>query len=128
VNTSAGGFSQTPAYFARIRIPELTTPSPGIARPLGPFVTIRNPARTSFVLDVRTAIGSDFEPPVGILSTTAAATTGAQGVVDVDWVGIEATGGCPPQLNLFSALFLFLTPFNATQILSQALITGGFDG
>ena len=52
--------------------------------------------------------------------------------VEVDWLGVEATGGCPPTLNLFSFLFLFLSPAMATQlVMAPGLIQaseGGFDG
>lgn len=126
VNTSAGGFSQQPAYFARVSIPSLTGPEVETSGPLGPFVSIRNPGRTSFALDVRTAVSGPG--PIGIVGI-ASAVGRLQAQVEVDWMGIEPTGGCAPALDLSSFFFLFATPFAFPQaVLSPGLSTGGTNG
>jgi hypothetical protein len=107
VNTNAGGFNQTPFYFARISIPNFGSPPPtgaAASLPLGPFVSIRAPKRTSFDLEVRLAAN----PIVIGIGPAAVATPTLP--LRITWVGIEPHGGCPPTLELLSSLFLFLPP------------------
>lgn len=129
VSTAAGGFSRTPFYFARVVIPLLLSPdgtdAPSARSILGPFVSIRNAQRTSFRVDLRVARQADV-----ILRTLAAAAQ-AQVPVTVTWLGIEPTGGCPPALNLLSALFLYqpLQLFtDAHAVMLSGWVRGGSNG
>jgi hypothetical protein len=108
VDTTAAGFNQTPFYFARITIPELFDSPLGaqVLRSLiGPFPSVRAPARSSFQLDVRLAT-SPFRDGVGFARLAAAATP--QLPVEITWAGIEPNGGCTPTLQPLGGLFLYL--------------------
>jgi len=108
VDTSAGGFNQTPFYFARVFIPALLDLATGGETPrsiLGPFVSVRAPTRSSFELDIRVATNPVV---IGIMAFAAAATTTTPSpAVQITWAGIEPNGGCVPPLQLLSSLFLF---------------------
>ncbi len=90
VSTASGGFNRTPQYFARIRIPAVEE----LVRHdiVGPFVSIRNPARTGFQMEVRAGLlGEQFA------IARSAATARLQATVE--WAGIEANGGCTPEFD-----------------------------
>lgn len=104
VNTAAGGFNQTPLYFARLTIPsfvESDNPQtiPQLRRILGPFVSIRAPSRTGFILDLRLAFASDGEIFSRFGNVAAATAPRNNNVVIVNWVGIESNTGCAPTLQ-----------------------------
>jgi hypothetical protein len=92
IDTSAGGFNQTPAYFANIELPAALLPL-FPATFLGPFVSIRSPSRTGFFLDVRVALSSR---DVRVSAMMEKPTTHL-GQVKVNWFGLEANEGCPPE-------------------------------
>jgi hypothetical protein len=78
-------------------------------------VSIRTPTRTNFTVDVRFA--TSFARRIGVARDVAGAPTMAQATrenellqVQVNWLGIEPTGGCPPPVQLIKFL-LFATPF-----------------
>lgn len=124
INTSAGGFNQTPFYFARITVPILLDLAQQggqtaelLRRLLGPFVTIRTASRQSFILDIRFALS---QPRGGVvlrrenfaLLALLRRVAGREDVLSalVNWVGVEPTGGCPPPPLAFP-YFLFLPTF-----------------
>ncbi|MFN0147231.1 MAG: hypothetical protein ACKVT1_12035 [Dehalococcoidia bacterium] len=110
VATGYAGFNGTPFYFARVSIPAFLREAGGAnsaAGFVGPFVTVRDPARTSFTLDVRFGAAQTGPGPI-LLIARSAATRALQATVD--WTGIEPNGGCPPELAFFSGLFLFTSP------------------
>lgn len=102
VDTSEGGFNQTPFYFASLIENPLFTlaeeileesPERILRLVLGPFINIRDAGRTSFKLDIRYAV------PRGIHSTAGMALLDVDAGLPVkaNWLGIEPVGGCPPE-------------------------------
>ena len=139
VNTSAGGFNQTPFYFARITIPLLLDLAQQggqnaelLRRLLGPFVTIRTASRQSFILDIRFALSFprdrvtlSRETPVRF-AFLQRATGGENGLsAIVNWVGLEPTGGCPPSPLAFPFFLFFFPTFVNTAGLNAAAIFEG---
>jgi hypothetical protein len=112
IDTTAGGFSQTPAYFANVELPTtilemLTTEY------IGPFVSIRSPNRHGFWLDVRIAeLPIDIELAAGSgvshMMRSAAARKNDVPLFKVNWFGIEPNEGCPPEPTFL--YFFWYTP------------------
>jgi hypothetical protein len=106
IETASGGFNTgSPFYFVSLVDHPWLSPSSGFAaitnmlQPeflqelLGPFITIKAPSRTGFILDVRVAANRDT------FRRMPAATHRSVGLnlpVAVNWLGIEPTGGCQP--------------------------------
>jgi hypothetical protein len=141
VDTKAGGFSQTPRYFASLAThPFLAGTDPDAPDPeylallrllLGPFLAIRAPSRDGFTLDVRFAL-SPFREMLGTTglanmavveeSTTAISEVLASRVVlpaSVYWLGIESVGGCPPPWRLVQLFYLFTAMLSPMQMMVQ---------
>lgn len=112
IDASSGGFNQTPAYFANIELPAELLPL-FAAAVIGPFVSIRAPNRSGFYLDVRAALSprDGFIPIAGATHRTANITTDRKndiGQVKVNWFGMEANEGCPPEPTFL--YFFWYTP------------------
>jgi hypothetical protein len=116
IDTTAAGFTETPHYFAGLAKHIALEPSGEIDSDgelralqslLGPFLSIRNPTRDGFTLEIRLA--ASVTPQTGALSTIAARATSYLFTwpATVDWVGLEPTGGCPPE-----PLFLIYNVWN----------------
>lgn len=139
VDTSAGGFNQTPFYFARITIPYLLDvaqqggqPAEGLRRLLGPFVTIRSASRQSFILDIRFAfsfprdrvtLSQDTPMRFAFLQRMAEQEDVLTAIVN--WVGLESSGGCPPSPLTLPFFLLFFPAFIGTTGLNAAAIVAG---
>lgn len=135
VDTAAAGFSQTPYYFARLTLPRLLDAAAEDAEIaallqglLGPFVTVRNPQRTSFQLDVRFAgrapgAATGTAPPADVAAMLAGALEEDASLLTatVNWAGIEPNGGCAPPIET-AFLFLLFQPV----IVSTGFILGDF--
>jgi hypothetical protein len=115
VDTSDGGFTQTPFYFASlIENPLLTfakeileeSPERILRLVLGPFINIREAGRTSFKLDIRYAVPSGTHSPAGM----ALLDVDAGLLVKANWLGIEPVGGCPPQPIYAFLVYLLWQP------------------
>ncbi|MBE2224859.1 MAG: hypothetical protein IAF02_25185, partial [Anaerolineae bacterium] len=122
IDTTAGGFNQTPAYFVNVELPPFILEA-FAAGYIGPFVSIRSPNRNSFWLDVRIA-----ESPRDIGLTeggfamhsamrSAAARKNDTPLFKVNWFGIEPNGGCPPEPTFL--YFFWYTPIFSTINLSN---------
>lgn len=116
IDTTAGGFSQTPAYFVNVELPEIIL-ALFASEFIGPFVSIRTPNRNGFFLDVRIAAPPrDVEIPVEFAEThrmvrSASAKRNDTPLFKVNWFGIEANEGCPPEptfLYFFWSLPIFM--------------------
>lgn len=139
VNTSAGGFSQKPFYFARITIPFLLDLAQQggqtaelLRHLLGPFVTIRTASRQSFIMDVRFAVSFpregitlSRETPMGSAFLSRASRGKDVLSAIVNWVGLEPTGGCPPSPLALPFFLLFFPTFIGTTGLNAAAIFEG---
>lgn len=127
VNTAAGGFSSArPRYFARLlehplRTVRNTNPDtvgieglnyPNVLRLLhGPFVSISNPTRSSFRLEVRFAV--DVQVPTTIAHLIMMP---AQLPLKVSWYGMEPTGGCQPPAPEMAFMFMYYMPVQYTML------------
>lgn len=129
VDTAAAGFSSVPFYFAAIYVPAvLAFPTTSRFTFAGPFLTVRAPARTRFLLDVRLGLATGFDD-VGLTAgavvrraASAVATAVATAAVPpatVTWLGIEPVGGCAPPLQLTPLLF-YLPPIFQLVAMSTA--------
>ncbi|MFW5772698.1 MAG: hypothetical protein ACOCZH_05170 [Phototrophicaceae bacterium] len=128
INTSAGGFSSArPRYFARLlehplRTLRNTNPDtegveglnyPNVLRLLhGPFLSITNPTRSSFQLEVRLAVASQV--PANISHMIMMPT---QLPLKVSWQGMEPTGGCQPPAPEMVFAFMYYMPIEYNMIL-----------
>ena len=128
INTSAGGFSSSrPRYFARLLEHPLRTlrnsnPDlagieglnyPNVLRLLhGPFVSIINPMRNSFTLEVRFAVSS--ETPTSLAHLILMPT---QLPLKVSWQGMEPTGGCQPPAPEMVFMFMYYMPIEYNMVL-----------
>lgn len=113
IDTSGGGFNQTPAYFANIEMHPILLPLLAAAF-IGPFVSIRSPGRSGFYLDVRVALSPrdvGFTNISGETHRTVNRSANRKndfGQVKVNWFGIESNEGCPPEPTFLS--FFWYTP------------------
>lgn len=128
IQTAPGGFNGTPFYFARVVIPSLLDAAnvPSELRFVGPFVSIRDPSRTSFAVDLRIGVSRAgpvifFGGSTGLSAMSAAENRGLDAIVD--WVGIEPNGGCPPPPRLNLGFFLY-RPALASQFLREWMHPG----
>jgi hypothetical protein len=110
INTSSGGFNTgSPMYFVDLADHPWLSANSGFAsitnalplehqrQLLGPFITIKEPSRTGFVLDVRMAAVN-----IDIFKSMPTATHRSVGFtlpVAVNWLGIEPIGGCQPPME-----------------------------
>jgi hypothetical protein len=118
IDTTAGGFSQTPFYQVRLaEYPPLAQLLGQSDEPLwlravlGPFLSVHAPTRRGFTLEVRFAVSGDFghwpwphivgDGPEA-MSTTAMVVVTPTLPLQVHWLGIEPVGGCPPLLRLMN--------------------------
>lgn len=126
IDASAGGFNQTPFYFAQATLPGLltTTESEQELRVGGPFVSIRAPSRTSFQVDIRLVALRNDEPTFSASSVTVTVGDQARLPAIITWTGIEPNGGCPPPLHLVANLALFLQPVFAFERLGVSNLLG----
>lgn len=117
IDTSAGGFNQTPFYFAQATLPGLltTTGREQGLRFAGPFVSIRAPGRTSFQVDLRIVALRNDEPSFTAPSVTVSISDQPRLPAIITWTGIEPNGGCPPPLHLVANLALLLQPVVAVE-------------
>lgn len=113
VDTSSGGFSSVPSYFAML-VDHPFGDRSGFASSLadtgddgalatgllGPFVAIRSPQLRGFTLEVRAA-----QPGSGILGPELRRPALTTLPVSVDWIGIEPVTGCPPSFDATRAVF-----------------------
>jgi hypothetical protein len=108
IDTSAAGFSETPHYFVTLAKHMALEPSGeidddgdiGTLQTLqGLFLNVRNPTRDGFTLEIRAAAA--VTPGTAAMSTVAAVDRRSYydftWPVTVEWVGLEPTGGCPPE-------------------------------
>jgi hypothetical protein len=122
VDTAAAGFSRTPYYFARLTLSGIldTITDPQIVvllrRLIGPFITIRDPRRKSFHLDVRFALSGTNVRGASFAGDVFPSPFSAE----VNWVGIEANTGCPPP-----PLPFFFFPFLTPQLTGLSTVGGG---
>jgi hypothetical protein len=124
VDTSSGGFTVTPFYFASLADHPLGDTS-GFASELGqqggsqlaalmkillgPFLTNSSASGTGFTLEVRMAARSGQEGRgalAGLMNSEAAAPREMQLPVPVNWLGVEWVGGCEPTLQFQSLVTL----------------------
>lgn len=96
VDTGAAAFTGAPHYFVTLTAhPLVALERPELLQQMvGPFVSIRNPGRTSFSLEVRFLSRFTLDDALPL---------------SLNWVGVEATGGCPPP-PLYLVSYLFLQP------------------
>ena len=145
VDTSDGGFSQTPLYFANLATHPLLAgtdqdalDADGLAvlqHFLGPFLAIRAPSRDGFTLDVRFALlpsgemlgSTGWANIVAIMESmvpiSAKSAKPTELRASVQWLGIESIGGCPPPLRLVQLVYLFTALLSPMRMMVQDTMT-----